>query len=119
MKDALYKLDYLVMDWILERKGGVREMYLMLHGDDGDIKDEEIEWFRRRYTTEPSPLYSFIFIARGEFFVHYVSHDPVSSSGLEALKEYGLKNYHGYIEEFYPHDMAGAPVFRLGVLIMP
>lgn len=118
MKDALYKLDYLVMDWILERPGALREMYLTLHSDRGDIKDEEIEWFRKRYITEPAPLYSFIFIARGEFFIHYVSHDPVDNNELIQLHEYGMKNYNAYVDEFYPDNKDAAPSFRLGVLIL-
>lgn len=118
MKNALYYMDFLVMDWILEKDGALREMYLTLHEGVDDIEEGEIEWFRKRYTEEPAPLYSFIFIARGEFFIHFLSHDPLSDNEINELKEYGLKNYHAYVDEFYQYNRNKAPLFRMGVIVM-
>lgn len=108
--------DY-VLEKVLEETGMVREMYLSLHEGDESIKESDIEWFRKVYSLREAPCYSFTFIARGEYFVHFVKHGFDDSIDFSILEDYARENYHGYVDEFYHGDESLAPTFKCGVLV--
>ena len=107
-----------VLDMLLENPGAVKEFYDELHDEEEDVREDEIEWFRKDYTGRTSPLYYFTFIARGEFYTHFVVHDDGEDVDSDELYRYARENYLGYVHEFYSGDESAAPVFRYALLMM-
>lgn len=107
-----------VFESMLEKPGALKDVYDSFHDNDGTVKEEDIEWFRKRYTKRRSPCYSFIFIAKGEFFVHYLVYGFDDDLDVGELAEYGMDNWRGYVDEFYGGDESSAPVFRYAVIVI-
>ena len=107
-----------VLDMLLDRPGNVREFYLALHDGEETIEEDEIEWFRKDYTGRVSPLYYFTFIARGEFYTHFVLHGERDDLKTDELYSYARANYLGYVSEFFNGDESAAPVFRYALIMM-
>ncbi len=108
----------MVFEGLLKMPGKVKEIYDTFHENNGNIKEEDIEWFRKRYTKRLSPYYSFIFIANGEFFVHFLLYRFEEDLDIKELEEYGKENWRGYVDEYYCGDESNAPVFRYAVIFM-
>lgn len=107
--------DY-VLERVLEEPGMVREMYLSLNECDESIKEDEIEWFRKVYSHREAPLYSFTFIARGEYSVYFVIYGLDDHPDFQILEDYAKENYRGYVDEYCHGDESLAPVFRVAML---
>lgn len=106
-----------VLEKMLEKPGAVKDIYLNLHPGAGPIEEGEIEWFRKTYVPYEAPLYSFTFIARGEFCVHFVNYGMDTYPDIPALGRYARANYQGYVDEFHHGDVSSAPTFKYAVIV--